>query len=112
MTTKGVKSENNAQWMVYILRCRDGTLYTGITNQLEKRLRQHNLGQGARYTRGRGPALVVYREKWPNRSLASRREAKIKKLSRRQKLALITASKATPNQPENLTANEPIQLNA
>lgn len=75
-------------WVVYILSCADDTLYTGITNNLEKRLADHGAGRGARYTQGRGPFTVIYNESHPNRSSASKREAAIKRLSRADKLAL------------------------
>ena len=78
---------------VYILRCADNTLYTGIAADVEKRTEQHNSGQGAKYTRGRAPVKVVYRELCPNRPTALRREAVIKKLTRRQKLELIGQNK-------------------
>ena len=76
-------------WVVYILRCGDDSLYTGITDNLEKRLKAHESGKGAKYTRGRGPLSVVYTEEHPDRAAASRREWEIKKLTRDQKLALI-----------------------
>lgn len=75
-------------WCVYILLCRDGTLYTGITDDLPRRLAAHNAGRGAKYTRGRGPAAPVYVEPQPDRPSALRREAAIKRLSRREKLEL------------------------
>jgi predicted GIY-YIG superfamily endonuclease len=75
-------------WCVYILRCGDGSLYTGITNDLEKRMQAHADGTGARYTRGRAPFTLVYREDCPDRSRASRREAEIRRLSRTEKLGL------------------------
>ena len=75
--------------VVYILRCADGTLYTGWTTDLERRLRAHNSGRGARYTRGRRPLRLVYWEKQPTRSAAQRREAAIRRLSRASKLKLI-----------------------
>ena len=75
--------------VVYILRCADGTLYTGWTTDLERRLRAHNSGQGAKYTRGRRPVRLVYREERPTRSAAQRREAAIRRLSRADKLKLI-----------------------
>jgi putative endonuclease len=74
---------------VYILQCADGTLYTGWTTDLEQRLRAHNSGQGAKYTRGRRPVRLVYREEQPTRSAAQRREAAIRHLSRAEKLKLI-----------------------
>ena len=76
-------------WCVYILRCADGSLYTGITNDLPRRLAAHRAGTGARYTRARLPVRVVYREIRRNRSEASKREASIKRLSRADKLALV-----------------------
>ncbi len=81
-------------WLVYILRCRDDTLYTGITNDLENRLQAHNEKRGARYTRARVPVTLVYQEEASSRSLACRREAAIKKLTRRKKLELIANSES------------------
>lgn len=78
-------------WWVYILRCGDDTLYTGVTDDVERRAAAHNSGKGAKYTRGRGPVTVVYREACPDHSAALRREAAIKKLTRPEKLALIGA---------------------
>ena len=75
-------------WSVYILECNDGSLYTGITNDLDKRIQAHELGRGAKYTRGKGPLNLIYREAHKNRSDASKRESEIKKLSRQEKLAL------------------------
>ena len=74
---------------VYILRCGDGSLYTGWTNDLEKRLKAHAAGRGAKYTRSRLPVEPVYRETLPDRGGAMRREAEIKALTRGEKLALI-----------------------
>lgn len=76
-------------WWVYILRCADDTLYTGVTDDVERRLAAHNSGKGAKYTRGRGPVAVVYREEQPDKSQALRRELALKRLTRPQKLALI-----------------------
>lgn len=76
------------QWVVYILECGDGTLYTGITDDMERRLRLHAQGKGAKYTRGRGPLTLRYREKCPDHSTALKREAQIKRLARKEKLAL------------------------
>ena len=75
-------------WFVYILLCGDGTLYTGITDDVEKRLAAHRAGKGAKYTRGRGPLEPVYVEEQPDKSAALRREISIKKLPRQKKLAL------------------------
>jgi len=76
-------------WRVYILCCRDRTLYTGITSDLEQRLAAHRDGTASKYTRARLPVRLVYQEPHSDRSSASRREAEIKKLSRSAKLALI-----------------------
>ena len=77
-------------WWVYILRCGDGTLYTGTAADVERRLAAHRRGRGAKYTRGRGPLAVVYREACPDRGAALRREAAIKKYRRAEKEALIS----------------------
>ena len=75
--------------VTYILKCADGTLYTGWTNDLDRRLVAHNRGTGAKYTRSRRPVLLVYRESFPTREQAMRREWEIKRLSRKEKEALI-----------------------
>lgn len=77
-------------WVVYILSCADGTLYTGITNDMERRLAAHGEGRGARYTRGRLPVELRYLEAAPSRGAATRREAEIKRLPRKAKLELAT----------------------
>ena len=76
-------------WFVYILRCADGTLYTGCTTDPASRLAQHNAGRGAKYTRARRPCTLVYREAAEDKGAALRREAAIKKYPRARKLALI-----------------------
>lgn len=76
-------------YCVYILRCRDGSLYTGSAKDLVRRLAAHRSGKGAKYTRSRLPVELVYQEAAPDRSAALRREAEIKRLTRPQKLALI-----------------------
>lgn len=76
------------QWQLYILQCADGTLYTGITDDLPRRLEAHRTGRGAKYTRGRGPLTLRYTELCEDRSHALRREIQIKKLSRQEKLIL------------------------
>ena len=78
-------------WKLYILRCGDGTFYTGITTDVEKRFEAHSSGKGAKYTRGRGPLELVYREVCGTHSDALKREAQIKKLTREQKQALIAS---------------------
>ncbi|MCP4680050.1 MAG: GIY-YIG nuclease family protein [Deltaproteobacteria bacterium] len=79
-------------WHVYILECADGSLYTGVTIDLERRVGEHNRGVGAKYTIGRRPVQLVYSERVGSRSEAGRREYAIKRLSRSQKLSLIRAS--------------------
>jgi putative endonuclease len=76
------------QWIVYILQCSDGILYTGITHNLSRRLTAHNSGKGAKYTRCRRPVSTVYTELCTDKSHALRREFQIKQLSRSEKLAL------------------------
>ncbi|MCF6274690.1 MAG: GIY-YIG nuclease family protein [Robiginitomaculum sp.] len=87
---------NNNKWCVYIVRCADATLYTGITNGLEKRLQAHSGGTGAKYTKNRRPVELVYREAAADRSAASKREYVIKRLSRAEKLDLISKSILPP----------------
>lgn len=79
-----------AAWSVYIVRCADGTLYTGIARDVARRIAEHNSDNrlASRYTRSRRPVALVYREAAPTRSAASRREHEIKRLSRVEKLAL------------------------
>jgi putative endonuclease len=77
--------------VVYVLRCGDGSLYTGATNDLDRRLARHGAGSGARYTRSRLPVELAYRERCGDRGAALRREAAIKQLSRSEKLDLIRA---------------------
>ncbi len=76
-------------WSLYILRCADGTLYTGITTDVEKRVKAHNAGKGAKYTRGRGPVTVVYVEEEESESAARVREAEIKRMTREEKEKLV-----------------------
>lgn len=80
-----------SEYVVYILRCGDGTLYTGCTNDLEKRLTAHQSGKGAKYTRSRLPVELVYSEPAADRSAALRRERAVKALTRQQKLTLIAS---------------------
>ena len=76
-------------WSVYILRCADKTLYTGISNNVEKRLSVHNAGKGAKYTRARLPVVLVWSRQMKTATAARVREAKIKKMTRQEKEALI-----------------------
>jgi putative endonuclease len=77
------------KWYIYILRCADGTLYTGSTDDVERRVAVHNSGKGAKYTRGRTPVEVVYTEECESYSAALKREYAIKQLSRGEKIKLI-----------------------
>ena len=80
---RGVNMDST--WYLYILRCKDGTLYTGITTDVQKRLEAHRSGKGAKYTRGRGPLELVYREACGSHSDALKRELEIKSLTRDKK---------------------------
>lgn len=75
-------------WYVYLLRCSDDTIYTGITNDLERRIKQHNEGKGAKYTRGRGPVALIKFFECSTKSEALKLEWKIKQMTRDQKLNL------------------------
>ncbi|MCJ8339504.1 MAG: GIY-YIG nuclease family protein [Pseudomonadales bacterium] len=88
------KSKPKSQWFVYLARCADSSLYAGVTTDCQRREREHN-GQGkagARYTKTRRPVQIVWSEPHPDRSSACKREAAIKKISRRDKLGLIRGS--------------------
>ena len=76
-------------WTVYIARCRDGSLYTGVTTDPERRLVEHNSGRGGAYTRSKGPLVIVYTEMATDRSEAQRRERAIKRLTRTEKEELV-----------------------
>ncbi|MDP2807454.1 MAG: GIY-YIG nuclease family protein [bacterium] len=91
MISKTDKVNVKSEWLVYILKCRDGSYYTGITNGLTKRLKAHAAGTASKYTRSRLPVKVVYRERQKNKNQALRRELVIKKLPREQKILLIKA---------------------
>ncbi len=80
-------------WTVYMLRCRDGSLYTGITNDLPKRLLRHRAGTASAYTRARRPVRLVFQERHPDRSAALRREAAVRRLSRVEKLTLVRGAR-------------------
>lgn len=83
-------------WHVYLIECSDGTLYCGITTDLERRLAAHDCGEGARYTRGRGPVRLRWHETWPDKGAALRRELEVKRLPREAKLALLARAKEGP----------------
>lgn len=81
-------------WFVYVMLCRRNTLYTGITNDLEKRFKAHKEGKGGRYTRSHTPLAILYRQSYRTRSRALQREAEIKKWRRKEKLKLIKGNKS------------------
>ncbi len=76
-------------WYLYMIRCADGTLYTGITTDVDKRFEAHASGKGAKYTRGRGPLTLVYREEGGDHSSALKRELEVKSMTRQQKEAFL-----------------------
>ncbi len=91
-------------YYLYILKCSDGTLYTGITVDLERRMEEHNSSHlGAKYTKTRRPVKLVYSKKYRNRSAASKHEARIKTLSRKEKLAIIKKDPELPSTVKNLS---------
>jgi len=85
-------------WFVYMLRCGDGSLYTGITDDVDRRLEIHRSGKGAKYTRGRGPLELVYVEEQPDKSSALKREIQLKRQPRTYKLSLCSGWKAEEKQ--------------
>lgn len=86
------RRQSEAGYFVYLVECADGTLYTGISTDVARRVAEHNAGAGAKYTRARRPVRVVYVEEAADRSAASRREFEIKRLSRKEKEALIASA--------------------
>lgn len=80
------------RWFVYLLRCGDDSLYTGITNDLTRRVKQHNAGTASKYTRSRLPVTLVYQEQQASRSLALKREFAIKSLPRKRKNSLVQSA--------------------
>lgn len=86
-----------SSYFVYLLECSDSSLYCGYTNDVEKRLKTHNDGQGAKYTKSRLPVKLVYMEECPTKSDALKRECAIKKLTKPQKLMLISEGKIKEN---------------
>ncbi|MGB5259719.1 MAG: GIY-YIG nuclease family protein [Gammaproteobacteria bacterium] len=87
----------DADWQVYIIRCTDNSLYTGITLDIDRRIDEHGSARGAKYFRGKRPQQLVFLEGGHTRSSASRREATIKKLTRAAKLRLIEATGGVPD---------------
>ena len=96
ISTTALKERNNFspkdKWFVYIVECSDKSLYTGITNDLAKRISCHNSGKGAKYTRARRPVSLKYYETLDNKSSALKREIAIKQLTRNQKMKMIVGS--------------------
>jgi predicted GIY-YIG superfamily endonuclease len=80
---------SRTMWFVYVLRCSDQTLYTGITTDTDRRLAEHNEGRGARYTRSRGPVALVYIERAPDRASALQREYEIKRMKAAEKREMV-----------------------
>lgn len=96
--------KNKPYWLVYMLRCRDGSLYTGITNNLPRRLQAHGAGKASKYTRSRLPVALAYTTPQPSKSHALRREAAIKRLRRVEKERLITTDgRSSTGQPGRST---------
>jgi len=85
-------------WVCYLLRCADDTLYCGVTNNLDKRIAAHTAGTAAKYTRARGPVELVFMQDCSDKSAALKREMEIKNLSRTEKLALIRLKATVENQ--------------
>jgi len=92
-------------WHVYLLRCRDGSLYTGCTNDLDTRIAAHNAGKGAKYTASRRPVKIVYTESAESKSAAMKRELQIKGWTKAKKEALIAASRC---RFKNLSKRNPV----
>ena len=100
MPRKARKSDDRplqSNWFVYLVRCADGSLYTGITKDVARRFRQHNAGTASRYTRSRLPVQLVYHEAQPDQSSALKREAAIKAMTRREKLVMAQPRKNAAN---------------
>ena len=93
MISKNGKGELKSEWLVYILKCSDGSYYTGITNDLARRLEAHTAGTASKYTRPRLPVTIVHLERLRTKSQALRRELEIKKLPREQKTLLLKTLK-------------------
>ena len=89
----------NDQWFFYILRCSDSTLYSGITNDIDERIKKHNAGTAAKYTRGRRPVIMVYSETLASMSEARLREEHVKRLPKAKKEQLITKSDLSVSSP-------------
>lgn len=94
-----IKPPVKEHWVVYIVRCSDGTLYTGITKDVDRRCQQHQAGNASKYTRSRRPVRLVYVETCSGQSSALKREAAIKGLTRREKLQLVRQGKKKVHRP-------------
>ena len=92
ITLAELAKSKEGSWCVYILKCSDNTYYTGITNNIKRRIQQHETNKGAKYTKGRGPFSLVYQNNCKNRSEASQKEYAIKKLTLTEKITLITTN--------------------
>lgn len=97
---KQTRRKTRVSWFLYILQCNDGSFYTGITKDLERRLKMHNEGKGARFTRTRRPVCVIHREVFPSRTKALIREWTVKRLSRKAKEVLV----GFPSSPDSIPA--------
>ena len=93
--TQSPSSPADDNWSVYIVRCADGSLYTGIAKDVAARLQAHNAGKGAKYTRSRGPVILVHEETGFSRSDASKREYAIKQMTLKQKAVLISSERVS-----------------
>ena len=89
--SRGKAISKEEPWFLYILQCKDGTLYTGITKDIDRRCKMHNDGKGASYTRTRRPVVLLYRENCTSRTQALVRECQIKSFPREKKLALVSS---------------------
>ena len=85
-----IKNDSANRHFVYIIKCSDGTFYTGYTIDIDRRIKEHNSGEGAKYTRGRTPVKLIYKESYNSRSNAQKREYEIKQLPRSKKEELIS----------------------
>jgi|GEM_PF-301095 len=101
-------SSSGDKWFVYIVRCADGTLYTGITKDLKRRCQQHNAGTASKYTRSRRPVKLICHEIHPSQSSALKREAAIKSMNRREKLKMIRALKRSAKERREVAHLEDI----
>ena len=81
-------TQQSHKWQVYIIECADGTFYTGITTDVERRVEAHNAGTAAKYTRGRGPVQLIYQREAGDKSAASKEEHRIKQLTKKEKAEL------------------------